>query len=219
MRRWHARHPHTPHNFKESSHLSIRDLPLASCSCTRRCSSVMAQTSSPLPRRSSYRDSSRAKMASSTNHLRSVPPFSIEPLTSPIQANLFPLAVQGFGGCGHRQGLRRRPQLRPQSYLRPQARESPSALSPVGMCIIFSLPQACDGDLERVTRVVKLGGFVNCMPNFGDQPKCINGASDLMVEVFGPMGRHARAAVGVASLPFGAIVEIDAVFEIAWPSK
>ena len=80
--------------------------------------------------------------------------------------------------------------------------------------IIAVLKQACDGDLERVRRCVKLGGFVNCPPDFGQQPQVINGASDLMVEVFGDKGRHARFAVGAPVLPFDVAVEIDAVFEV-----
>ena len=71
-----------------------------------------------------------------------------------------------------------------------------------------------DGDLDRVVRVVRLGGFVNAVPSFTEQPQVVNGASDLMVEVFGDAGRHARAAVGVGSLPGGAAVEVDAVFEV-----
>jgi enamine deaminase RidA (YjgF/YER057c/UK114 family) len=69
------------------------------------------------------------------------------------------------------------------------------------------------GDLDMVARVIKLGGFVASAPNFTDQSKVVNGASDLMVEVFGDLGRHARAAVGVAALPLGVSVEIDGVFE------
>ena len=74
---------------------------------------------------------------------------------------------------------------------------------------------ACSGDRDRVKRGVKLGGFVRCPPDFVDQPKVINGASDLMVEIFGNNGLHARFAVGVTSLPLGAAVEVDATFEIA----
>ena len=81
--------------------------------------------------------------------------------------------------------------------------------------LIAQLRVACSGDLDRVKRVVKLGGFVNSTPDFTDQPKVINGASDLMVAVFGEAGRHARAAVSAPSLPLGAAVEIDGVFEIA----
>lgn len=81
--------------------------------------------------------------------------------------------------------------------------------------IIAQLKSACGGDLDKVTRCVKLGGFVNCIDGFGDQPKVINGASDLMVDVFAEKGRHARFAVGTNALPMNVAVEIDAVFEIA----
>ena len=81
--------------------------------------------------------------------------------------------------------------------------------------IIAQLKAACGGDLDKVTRCVKLGGFVNCVDGFGDQPKVINGASDLMVDVFAEKGRHARFAVGTNALPMNVAVEIDAVFEIA----
>ncbi len=80
--------------------------------------------------------------------------------------------------------------------------------------IIAQLKEACGGDLDRVRRIVKLGGFVNSTPDFKDQPKVINGASDLMVEVFGDKGKHARAAVSAGSLPLGVAVEVDAVAEI-----
>jgi len=80
--------------------------------------------------------------------------------------------------------------------------------------IIAHLRDACGGDLDRVKRVVKLLGLVNCTPAFGDHPKVINGASDLMVEVFGDKGRHARSAVGASSLPFGLSVEVEAIVEI-----
>lgn len=84
-----------------------------------------------------------------------------------------------------------------------------------GINLIAQLKAATGGDLDRVKRVVKLGGFVNCTPDFVDHPKVVNGASDLMVAIFGEAGRHARAAVGSPSLPMGAAVEIDGVFEIA----
>jgi enamine deaminase RidA (YjgF/YER057c/UK114 family) len=71
------------------------------------------------------------------------------------------------------------------------------------------------GDLDRVVRVVKLGGFVQAGPEFYDIPKVINGCSDLMVQVFGDAGRHARAAVGVYRLPLGYAVEVDAVVEVS----
>ena len=83
-----------------------------------------------------------------------------------------------------------------------------------GLNLIAHLKTACGGDLDRVRRVVKLGAFVCCTPDFLDQPKVANGCSDLMVEVLGDAGRHARSAVGVANLPLGAAVEIDGVFEI-----
>ena len=71
------------------------------------------------------------------------------------------------------------------------------------------------GDLDRVVRVVKLGGFVQAGPEFYDIPKVVNGCSDLMVRVFGDAGRHARAAVGVYRLPLGYAVEVDAVVEVS----
>jgi enamine deaminase RidA (YjgF/YER057c/UK114 family) len=71
------------------------------------------------------------------------------------------------------------------------------------------------GTLDRVARVVKVLGMVNAVPEFGDQPAVINGCSDLFVEVFGERGRHARSAVGMASLPAGIPVEIEAIIEIA----
>jgi len=81
--------------------------------------------------------------------------------------------------------------------------------------LLAQLSAACGGDLDRVKRVLKLGGFVSCRPEFTDHPKVINGASDLMVEAFGDAGRHARAAVGAPSLPLDAAVEVDGTFEIA----
>src|SRR5439155_9492747 len=80
--------------------------------------------------------------------------------------------------------------------------------------IIAHLRVACGGDLDRVKRILRLGGFVNCTPDFTDMPQVVNGASDLMVELFGDAGRHARAAVGVASLPGGVAVEVEAIAEI-----
>ncbi|MEC7212197.1 MAG: RidA family protein, partial [Pseudomonadota bacterium] len=80
--------------------------------------------------------------------------------------------------------------------------------------LIAQVKVACGGDLDRVRHVVKLGGFVASAPDFTGQPGVVNGASDLMVEVFGDAGRHARFAVGTNALPLGCIVEIDGVFEI-----
>ena len=84
-----------------------------------------------------------------------------------------------------------------------------------GINILSQLREACGGDLSRVRRVVKLVGFVNCGPSFTDIPKVVNGASDLMVEIFGETGKHARSAVGVSSLPMNASVEVEAIVEIA----
>ena len=75
--------------------------------------------------------------------------------------------------------------------------------------------KAALGDLDKVTRVVRLGGFINSAPGFTDGPKVMNGASDLMVEVFGDLGRHARTTVGVSALPADAAVEVEGIFEIA----
>ena len=80
--------------------------------------------------------------------------------------------------------------------------------------LLAHLRVACGGDLDRVRRVLRLGGFVNCTPDFTDMPRVVNGASDLMVEVFGDLGRHARAAVGSSSLPGGVAVEVEGTFEI-----
>jgi enamine deaminase RidA (YjgF/YER057c/UK114 family) len=83
-----------------------------------------------------------------------------------------------------------------------------------GLNILAQAKAALDGDLGRLVRCLKLGGFVNAGPGFADHPKVINGASDLMVAVLGEAGRHARFAVGASSLPLNVAVEIDAVFEI-----
>ena len=86
------------------------------------------------------------------------------------------------------------------------------------ICAINILAQvkvACDGDLERIERCIRLGGFVASTPDFTDHPKVVNGASDLMAEVLGDKGAHARAAVGVAALPLNASVEVEATFAIS----
>ena len=91
------------------------------------------------------------------------------------------------------------------------------ALAAARMCGVNLLAQmsaALDGDLERVVRVVKLGGFVQAAGDFEAIPAVINGCSDLMVEVFGDKGRHARSAVGVYKLPLGFAVEVDAIVEV-----
>jgi enamine deaminase RidA (YjgF/YER057c/UK114 family) len=81
--------------------------------------------------------------------------------------------------------------------------------------LISHLKAACGGDLDRMTRCLKLGGFVQGTTDFTAAPMVVNGASDLMVDVFGDAGRHARFAVAVACLPLDSAVEVDAVFEIA----
>ena len=93
--------------------------------------------------------------------------------------------------------------------------EGAAAARACALSLISQLKAACDGDLDRLVRVVKLVGFVNSTSDFGDQPKVINGASDFMVAALGDKGRHARSAVSAASLPFGVAVEIEGIFEIA----
>ncbi|WP_374515998.1 RidA family protein [Brevundimonas sp.] len=83
-----------------------------------------------------------------------------------------------------------------------------------GVNLLAQMSAALDGDLERVVRVVKLGGFVQAAGDFEAIPAVINGCSDLMVEVFGDRGRHARSAVGVYRLPLGFAVEVDAIVEV-----
>jgi enamine deaminase RidA (YjgF/YER057c/UK114 family) len=86
------------------------------------------------------------------------------------------------------------------------------------LCALNLLAQAraaCGGDLGRLARCLKLGGFVNCTAEFTDHAKVVNGASDLMFEAMGEAGRHARFAVGCASLPLNAAVEVEAIFELA----
>ncbi|WP_449040555.1 RidA family protein [Paracoccus sp. (in: a-proteobacteria)] len=80
---------------------------------------------------------------------------------------------------------------------------------------LIAQARAALGSLDRIARVVKLTGFVNSTPDFTDQPEVVNGCSDLMIEVFGESGRHARAAVSAAALPRGVAVEVEAIFEIA----
>ncbi|MBL4805416.1 MAG: RidA family protein [Alphaproteobacteria bacterium] len=81
--------------------------------------------------------------------------------------------------------------------------------------ILAQANAAVVGEWTQIKKLVKLGGFVNCTPDFTDHPKVVNGASDLFVEVMGAKGKHARFAVGAPSLPLGVAVEIDAIFELA----
>jgi enamine deaminase RidA (YjgF/YER057c/UK114 family) len=89
-----------------------------------------------------------------------------------------------------------------------------AAAQTCAISILAQLKSAVGGDFSRVVRAVKLGGFVNSTPEFTDQPKVINGASDFLVAVLGDAGRHARSAISATSLPLGVAVEIDAIFEI-----
>jgi enamine deaminase RidA (YjgF/YER057c/UK114 family) len=83
-----------------------------------------------------------------------------------------------------------------------------------GLNMLARLKAACGGDLDRVVRCVKLIGYVNATEDFSDHPKVIDGVSDLVVRIFGDAGRHARSAVGVASLPSGVAVEVEGIFQI-----
>ena len=89
-----------------------------------------------------------------------------------------------------------------------------AAAKTCAISLIAQVKSACGGDLDRLVQVVKLGGFVNCTPDFADHPAVINGASDFIGEVFGDAGKHARAAVGSSSLPLGVAVEIEGIFQI-----
>lgn len=95
------------------------------------------------------------------------------------------------------------------------AEDGAVAAKACAVSLLAQLKAGCGGDIERLVRVVKLVGFVNSTPDFGDQPKVINGCSDFMVEALGEKGRHSRSAVSAASLPFGVAVEIEAIFEIS----
>jgi len=89
-----------------------------------------------------------------------------------------------------------------------------AAAKACAIALLAQVKAACEGDLTRLVRVVKLVGFVNSTADFTDQPRVINGASDFMVAVLGDAGRHARSAVSAASLPFGVAVEIEGIFEV-----
>lgn len=92
--------------------------------------------------------------------------------------------------------------------------EGAAAAKSCALSLLAQVRAACDGDLTRLKRVVKLVGFVNSTDSFTDQPKVVNGASDFMVELLGDTGRHARSAVSAPSLPLGVAVEIEGIFEI-----
>lgn len=92
--------------------------------------------------------------------------------------------------------------------------EGAEAARTCGLAILAQAKAALDGDLDRVVRCVKLTGYVASTPDFTEQPAVVNGASDLMVDVFGEAGRHARAAVGMAALPRGVAVEVEAILQV-----
>ena len=92
--------------------------------------------------------------------------------------------------------------------------EAVAAARACGLAIIAQLNEATNSNLDKISRIVKLGGFVNCIDTFTQQPEIINGASNLMVEVFGESGKHSRFAVGTNSLPRGVVVEVEAIAEI-----
>jgi enamine deaminase RidA (YjgF/YER057c/UK114 family) len=90
-----------------------------------------------------------------------------------------------------------------------------AAAQTCALSLLAQVKAACGGDLSRLKRAVKLTGFVNSTPEFTDQPKVINGASDVLVEILGDAGRHSRSAVSAGALPFNVVVEIEGIFEIA----
>ncbi len=95
-----------------------------------------------------------------------------------------------------------------------EVEEGQAAARLCALNLLAQVKAACAGDLDRVRRVVKIGGFVNVTPDFAPIPQVMNGCSDLMVQVFGDAGRHARSAVGVSNLPLDYAVEADGIFEI-----
>lgn len=96
--------------------------------------------------------------------------------------------------------------------LKPQ--QAAKAAQICALNVIAVLKSALDGDLDRVKRCVKLTGYINAVPGFGQHPEVMNAASDVMVKVFGDAGKHARSAVGAGTLPRGVPVEVDAIFEV-----
>ena len=92
--------------------------------------------------------------------------------------------------------------------------EAYKAAERCGLSIVAQVKKACDGDLAKVKSCIKLTGFVNSTEDFTEQPKVINGASDLIASIFGDAGMHTRAAVSTNSLPLGVSVEVDAIFEL-----
>ncbi|NRB05018.1 MAG: RidA family protein [Rhodobacteraceae bacterium] len=93
--------------------------------------------------------------------------------------------------------------------------EGAAAARRCAISLLAQVQAACDGDIDRLVRVIKLTGFVNSTADYGEQPMVINGASDFLVEALGDAGRHSRSAVSAASLPFGVAVEIEGIFQIS----
>jgi enamine deaminase RidA (YjgF/YER057c/UK114 family) len=116
--------------------------------------------------------------------------------------------LAGHGECG--------PALRGKVGAGVSVEEAYASARRVGLCLLSSL-KAEIGDLKKVTRIVKVLGMVNSAADFTDQPKVVNGCSDLLVSIFGDRGRHARSAVGMAALPQGIAVEIEMIVEVAEP--
>ena len=92
--------------------------------------------------------------------------------------------------------------------------EGAAAARSCAISLLAQVKKACGGDLDKLKRVVKLTGFVNSTPDYADQPKVVNGASDFLVEALGDAGRHARSAVSAGALPLNVAVEIEGIFEI-----
>ena len=142
--------------------------------------------------------------------------LELPPATAPI-ANYVPYTVSGrlvtvSGQVSVRGG---KPEFVGKLGAGISIAEGQAAARLCALNILAHLKAACGGDLDKVTRMLRVGGFVNCTPEFTEMPQVVNGASDLMVAVFGEAGKHARAAVGVSSLPLGVAVEVEAMAELA----
>ena len=143
--------------------------------------------------------------------------LTLPPIPSPV-ANYLPLVRTGnlLFVSGHGPGVMKDGKA---SFIQGKlgkemdADQGYDAAKQVMLNILQSMKQEL-GDLDKVKKVIKLLGFVNCTSDFPDQPKVINGASDLLVELFGERGRHARSAVGMNQLPFGIAVEIEMIVEV-----
>lgn len=135
--------------------------------------------------------------------------------TAPI-ANYVPFTISGTTVYVSGQVPRKDGKISPVGQVGDavSVQEAQAAAKNCMLSIFAHAKAAAGGDLDRIARVLRVTGYVNSAPGFGDQPAVINGASDLAVEVFGDAGRHARSAVGVAALPGGASVEVEAILEL-----